>query len=417
MASGDEANLTEITTRKQELWGRLLKKPEGLSKEEQRFFIAFKFAGPLGIIFHVVFLLLFWVLGYTELALYNIFSVAAFCIGYWRIFKNDLVTITVLCILIEVPLHAVLATLYFGFNAGFWLLIFISVATMTICPVITRVWRFVLSMAITLLLGAVGVYANINGAIYDVPDWLTYTFLISNLVVLTIVVMVIILSYDIAVETAEEAQEREAARAEALLLNILPARIATRLKAQEEPLADRLDAVTVLFCDIAGFTNMSRGMAAEELVTLLNDLFTRFDVLVATHGAEKIKTIGDAYMVATGLDGASDHAPQMVALAEDMQAAFEAFRDKHHLELGLRTGVHSGTAIAGVIGKNKFAYDLWGDTVNIASRMESTGVADRIQISAETRALLPEGVTVEARGLIDIKGHATREAFLLRPAA
>lgn len=405
-----------MTAQKQALWDRLLKKPEGLNKEEQRFFIAFKFALPLGIIFHAAFLILFGALGYTELALYNIFSVAAFCIGYWRLFKNDLATVTYLCILIEVPLHAVLATLYFGFSAGFWLLIFISVATMTICPLFSRPVRFALSIAITALLGVVGVYANINGAIYYVPDWLNYTFLITNLMVLTIVVMVIILSYDLAVKTAEDALEREFDRAEDLLLNILPPRIATRLKAQEDPLADKLDAVTVLFCDIAGFTNMSRGMAAEDLVRLLNDLFTAFDELVEAHGAEKIKTIGDAYMVATGLDGAPDHAAQMVGLAQAMQAAFEDFRDTHQLDLGLRTGVHSGAAIAGVIGKNKFAYDLWGDTVNVASRMESTGVPDRIQVSSETRALLPNDGIAEPRGLIEIKGHASRETFLVRPA-
>ncbi|MEH6405147.1 MAG: adenylate/guanylate cyclase domain-containing protein, partial [Sneathiella sp.] len=212
----------------------------------------------------------------------------------------------------------------------------------------------------------------------------------------------------------EQQLEREKQRSDALLLNILPADIATRLKAQEEPLADAHDNVSVLFADLAGFTNLSRKMLADDLVNLLNDLFSRFDKLAELHGAEKIKTIGDAYMVATGLSGsAADHAEKIADLALGMQKAFGEFRQENNIDLKMRIGVHSGAVIAGVIGKQKFSYDLWGNTVNVASRMESEGIPDQIQISAETWAMLNDRFQTSSRGEIEIKGHRPRATYLL----
>lgn len=208
--------------------------------------------------------------------------------------------------------------------------------------------------------------------------------------------------------------EEEKRRSEALLLNILPADIAARLKAQEEPLADSHDSVSVLFADLAGFSNFSQRMSANELVTLLNDLFSRFDTLAAEHGAEKIKTIGDAYMVATGLQGSmADHAEKIADLALGMQKAFGEFCRDNNVDLKMRIGVHSGAVIAGVIGKQKFSYDLWGNTVNLASRMESEGVPNRIQMSAETWQLLSDRYQSTPRGEIEIKGHMPRATYLL----
>ena len=199
-----------------------------------------------------------------------------------------------------------------------------------------------------------------------------------------------------------------------MLLNILPVEIAARLKARESPLADSHESVSVLFADLAGFTAISRKMSANELVNLLNDLFSRFDRLVEEHGAEKIKTIGDEYMVATGLSGnVFEHAEKMADLALGMQQAFSDFLRDNPVDLKIRIGVHSGAVTAGVIGEKKFAYDLWGNTVNIASRMESEGIADQIQISAETRNLLSGRYRTSPRGEINIKGHRPRLTYLL----
>ncbi len=213
----------------------------------------------------------------------------------------------------------------------------------------------------------------------------------------------------------ERLLEQEKQRSDELLLNILPAEIAERLKAEEQPIADQCESATVLFADLVGFTNLSRQMPAAELVNLLNDLFSRFDVLVAQHGAEKIKTIGDAYMVAAGLsDSAADHVALIADLALGMRKAFGEFRQAHGLDLKLRIGVHSGAVVAGVIGKKKFAYDLWGDTVNIASRMESEGLPDEIQISAETWQSISQDYQAVPRGEIEIKGHKARMTYLLQ---
>ncbi len=224
----------------------------------------------------------------------------------------------------------------------------------------------------------------------------------------------VFVTYDLAVERAQKAVQLEFSRAESLLLNILPAAIAARLKAQEKPLADSHNSVSVLFANLAGFTDLSRKMSATELVTLLNDLFSRFDRLALEHDAEKTKTIGDAYMVATGLkDSVADHAEKIADLALGMQKAFGEFRQDNNVDLKLRIGVHSGAVIAGVIGEQKFAYDLWGDTVNIASRMESEGIPDQIQISAETWELLTDRYQTKLRGEIQIKGHRPRATYVL----
>jgi class 3 adenylate cyclase len=213
----------------------------------------------------------------------------------------------------------------------------------------------------------------------------------------------------------EKLLEREKQRSDDLLLNILPAEVAERLKSGEEPLADYCESVTVLFADLVGFTDMSRKMPATDLVTLLNDLFSRFDVLVKVHGAEKIKTIGDAYMVASGLtESSADHVEKIASLALGMREALGEFRKQHGLDLKLRIGVHSGAVVAGVIGKQKFAYDLWGDTVNVASRMESEGLPDEIQISANAWKSLSDKYQAEPRGEIEIKGHQPTMTYLLR---
>jgi len=374
---------------------------------------AIRFSGPLGILSHVAFFFVFWTLDIGPLAAFNVFSVFIFCFAYWQASRGNFTWFLVGCILIEVPVHAALATYYLGFESGFWLLVGITVSITILYPTLSRQSRFLLGFANIALLSAVMIFSIGNGPAAEIPSALNKTFLVMNFALLALIVMVVLASYDVAMEHAEKAQKLEFERAEGLLLNILPSDIAVRLKANEEPLADAHGSVSVLFADIAGFTGLSRTLPPNELITLLNDLFTRFDALAVQHRAEKIKTIGDAYMVATGLRGEANHAEQMADMAIGMQNAFETFREEHAPNLKLRIGIHSGGLVAGVIGKQKFAYDLWGDTVNLASRMESEGVADRIQISAETLALLPARFEASSRGEVVIKGHDPRECFLL----
>ncbi len=201
---------------------------------------------------------------------------------------------------------------------------------------------------------------------------------------------------------------------EELLLNILPGSIADRLKRGEETIADLYSEVTVLFADMVGFTELSEQMNPEDLVEWLNDLFTSFDQLADQHGVEKIKTIGDAYMAVCGLPVArQDHAEAIAQMALGMLAVTRRFNIKRGSSLRIRIGLNSGPVVAGVIGTSKFIYDLWGDTVNIASRMESHGLPDQIQVTASTYERLRDEYVFEPRGEIDVKGRGQLATWLL----
>jgi adenylate cyclase len=203
------------------------------------------------------------------------------------------------------------------------------------------------------------------------------------------------------------AAERE--RSERLLLNVLPEPIAERLKSGESPIADRASEVGVLFADIVGFTRLAETMPPEEVVRLLNEVFTRFDGLAAAHGVEKIKTIGDAYMVASGLlGGGTAHAEELAELALEMQEAIARTP-----RLDVRIGIDIGPVVAGVIGQRKFSYDLWGDTVNTAGRMESQGIPGAIQVTERAYLLLAPAFAFEERGTIDVKGKGPMRTYLL----
>ena len=214
------------------------------------------------------------------------------------------------------------------------------------------------------------------------------------------------------VRTKELVEEK--ATSERLLLNVLPGPIADRLKGGENLIVDRFEAVSVLFADIVGFTSLSSRTTPEVLVTMLNDLFSLFDKLAEQHGLEKIKTIGDAYMVVAGIpQPIADHAAALADMALDMLRGIEDYATRTQSELTIRIGIHTGPVVAGVIGQKKFIYDLWGDTVNTASRMESHGLPGRIHVSAATHAVLRTAFDFEARGTIDIKGKGPMETYLL----
>jgi adenylate cyclase len=207
----------------------------------------------------------------------------------------------------------------------------------------------------------------------------------------------------------------EQKRSEQLLLNVLPASIAQRLLHHHQTIADNFAEVSVLFTDIVGFTQLSSQMAPAEVVELLNQVFSRFDELAETYGLEKIKTIGDAYMVVAGLpDHREDHAGAIVEMALAMQQSLAVVNQQTGYSLQMRTGIHTGPVVAGVIGLKKFAYDLWGDTVNVASRMESHGLPGEIQVSQSTYDCLRHHYLFEEREKLLIKGKGEMTTYLVR---
>jgi class 3 adenylate cyclase len=208
--------------------------------------------------------------------------------------------------------------------------------------------------------------------------------------------------------------KQEQAKAEQLLLTILPAVIADRLKSGERNIVDEVPAATVMFIDIVGFTSIAKQTEPDTTVALLNSLFSAFDSLVEVHGLEKIKTIGDAYMAVAGVPNpVEDHALRAARMALAVQKSLAIFNRSKGVDWSVRMGIHSGPLMAGIIGSRKFAYDLWGDTVNLASRLESQGEAGRIQISEETARLIEPEFTVSPVGVVDIRNRGEIPVFKL----
>jgi guanylate cyclase len=247
-----------------------------------------------------------------------------------------------------------------------------------------------------------------------VPHWFTTTMLALNIVGTGTIAFTVLASFANQRNAALSALREEQARSEALLQNVLPETIAERLKGAHGSIADHVDEASVLFADIVNFTPLAQRLSPTEVVDTLDRLFSLFDSLVERHGLEKIKTIGDCYMAAAGVpDPCADHASRAALLALDMREAVKASATNGDGPLELRIGINSGPLTAGVIGRKRFLYDLWGDAVNTASRMESNGTPGRIQITRATYDLVRDAFVCEERGTIPVKGKGEMETWYL----
>ena len=312
----------------------------------------------------------------------------------------------------HIALGSVLVGRQLGFQSYFFL--FPPVTLLLLPGRADRIARWILALASPLLylfvehhpitaVGSMPVPAAVHAPLHALASALTFATLAF-----------ILFFFQADLLRAEEALAREHQRSENLLYNILPRSIAVRLKSDSAAIADGFAEVSVLFADIVGFTELSARMPPAELVQLLNRVFSELDDMTEERGLEKIKTLGDAYMVAAGLpEPRADHAQALVELGLDMLEAIARLSRETGYVLTLRVGVHTGPVVAGVIGKRKFIYDLWGDTVNVASRMESHGVPGRVHVSAEVALRLGgELETSEAR-TIQVKGKGEMVTHLV----
>jgi guanylate cyclase len=248
----------------------------------------------------------------------------------------------------------------------------------------------------------------------DLPTWFTTTMLALNIVGTAAIAFTVLASFAKERNEALAALRAEQARSEALLVSILPRSIAERLKASNGRIADHVPSASIVFADLVDFTPMSERLPAAEVVGMLDDLFSRFDALAERRGLEKIKTIGDCYMAAAGVpDPRPDHARRAALLALDMRDEVASWTLTDRSRLQLRIGINSGPVVAGVIGTKRFLYDLYGDAVNTASRMETHSVPGQIQITSATHDLLKDEFECRPRGTIPVKGKGQMQTWYL----
>jgi guanylate cyclase len=251
------------------------------------------------------------------------------------------------------------------------------------------------------------------------PAPLVTEFFVLNIGALASVAVALMATFVTQKDAATQLLAREQDRSERLLLNVLPREIASRLKAGESPIADAYDAATIIFADIVGFTPLTRELEPKEMVRLLNEIFTDFDRAAQRHGVEKIRTVGDNWMGVAGVPKPEPaHAVAIARMALDMCAALDRRRALGERRIDFRIGIESGPCVGGVIGVQKFVFDIWGDPVNTASRMESHGLAGRVHVGEAAYELLKDAFDLEPRGVIEVKGRGPmRTWFLTRERA
>ena len=329
--------------------------------------------------------------------------------------RQGMRTTAKLFVLMPVNLVVVVASMLLGGRVGFlyYFFLFAAVAFLLFGSR-EKVARFALTLLSVACLVFVLLVAPRERMISHVSPAVEHILDITSATAVIITVVFIVNLFTTDTELAEARLAKAHARSERLLLNVLPAPISARLKDDEE-IADGFAEVTVLFADIVGFTELSQKLSPEALVKMLNRIFSAFDDLAEEHRLEKIKTIGDCYMVAAGIpDARPDHAAAMAKMALAMRDALERINREAGYALQVRIGLHTGAVVAGVIGKRKFIYDMWGDTVNTASRMESSGVPGEIQITSDLNTLLSRTFVTEPRGTVKVKGKGDMETFLLK---
>ncbi|MCZ7681434.1 MAG: hypothetical protein M5U28_22630 [Sandaracinaceae bacterium] len=379
-----------------------------------RFTVPYRAAALLGIGSHVGFLGLFAALGVPALMYFNLASIAVFVLVY-ALVARQATKLALGLAMAEIAAHQALAVHCVGWDAGFQYYLLGVGPLPLLLPGAPRLVRVGVPLALLALFGYLLVAYLGAPPPYEIDGTWLALMQLGNLLGAFFLVWGFAYFYQKGAELAEGALVEERARSEQLLHNILPPSVVERLRSKPGVVADAFEDTSILFADLVGFTPLAARCTPEELVRLLDEIVVAFDELVEARGLEKVKTIGDAYMVAAGVPSRrADHAEALAELALAMRARFAGIAKASPSPLAMRIGIHSGPVVAGVIGKSKFAYDLWGDTVNTAARMESHGEPDKVHVSEATVRALGEGWSLEERGTVEIKGKgAMRTYFLL----
>jgi len=389
--------------------------PTHVPKGIRRYYLYWKIFYFAALLAHGTSFFMFAAIGVDFMKWFNIVSVVVFLLalallhrGYYRLAFWGVNA--------ELIAHGVAATVCIGPIFGMQNFVFPVVILSFIQPFYS--WRVSAVLAGgTLAFGAaVMLYAVNHPPIYTISETWTYYIVAVSMFIFPASVLAMVLPFIAEATRSEKTLEAAYDESERLLLNILPKQIAARLKSSQGMIADDHERVAILFADIVGFTTLSTRLQPAQVVTLLNDVFNAIDALVEKYGVEKIKTIGDAYMVVAGLPDARDDSEAVIArLALDILSTLETFTEPDtDRPVQVRIGINSGRVVAGVIGQRKFAYDLWGDAVNVAARMEATGEPGKIQVPESFAAPLSERFDFEPRGEIDVKGKGkVRTSFLV----
>lgn len=394
----------------------MLRVPPNIQRYDYRMYLSMIIANYIAFLLHFSWIFIFYALDCPTLSYINIGSVLVWIYSITILYRKGAMIQAVIIGSAEVIIHQYLAVYYLGWDYGFQYYLLVIVA-FTFLMNFKTVMYIPIVLFFVCLLSFLGFYYQVQywyEPHVDLGSTAREAFLMVNVSSAFAILAIMSFVYSEAAQKAEALLELERVKSERLLLNILPVSIAQRLKNNSAVIADHFDSTTVMFCDIVGFTDLSEKVTPKELVGHLNRIFCAFDDLAEKHGLEKIKTIGDNYMVAGGFPEKSDsHVKDIASMALDMLAVVDAYDDETDQTFQIRLGIHTGPAVAGVIGIKKFAYDVWGDTVNTASRMESSGQPGRIQLSEQAAELLKSDFVVEERGVVEVKGKGNMKTFWL----
>lgn len=397
-------------------FGWLLAVPSSVERYDYRMYLSMIIANYIAFALHLSWVFVFYTLDFMPLSIINVFSVVFWIFSIQLLRRWGAMLTAVVLGSTEVLIHQFLAVYYLGWGYGFQFYLLVIVA-FTFLMNFKKVMYIPVTLFFVCLTSFLGFYYQVqywNVPHVDLGDTVRETFLMINVSSAFAILAIMSYVYSEAAQKAEAMLDLERIKSERLLLNILPVAVAQRLKEGHREIADHFELATVLFSDIVGFTALSEKVAPKQLVGRLNRIFSAFDILAEKHNLEKIKTIGDAYMVAGGFPEARDgHVKDVCAMALDMLIAVEQCHRDGELPVDIRIGIHTGPAVAGVIGTKKFAYDVWGDTVNTASRMESSGDSGRIQISEQVAAMLDGEFEIEERGTVELKGKGPMKTYWL----